>query len=85
MNLIDVKIIDKVPSRYGYSEVGRSLWFLGSPLGDLEDAVCRLKADEIYADFARFATDWREYVRVAQRRITQTVQAFGQPLPASSC
>ena len=38
--------------------------FPGSPLGDVEYVICRLKADEIYADFAKFAADWREYVKV---------------------
>jgi hypothetical protein len=86
MNLIDVKVIDKVPSRYGYSEVSCSVWFPGSPLGDLEDAVCRLTADEIYSDFARFSTDWRDYVRVAQRRVvTQAAGASDRMLFASSC
>jgi GNAT superfamily N-acetyltransferase len=65
MNIINVKLIEKThPSRYGYSEYSYSVRFPGSPLGDVEYVICRLKADEIYADFAKFAADWREYVKV---------------------
>jgi hypothetical protein len=65
MNIINVKLVEKThPSRYGYSEYSYSVRFPGSPLGDVEYVICRLKADEIYADFAKFAADWREYVKV---------------------
>jgi GNAT superfamily N-acetyltransferase len=65
MNMINVKLVGKTPpSRYGYSEFSYSVCFPESPLGDVEYVVCRLKADEIYADFTKFAADWREYVRV---------------------
>lgn len=65
MNMINVKMVEKTrPSHYGYSEYSYSVKLPGTPLGDVEYVVCRLKRDEIYADFARFAADWREYVRV---------------------
>ena len=67
MNLINVKLLEKTPpSRYGYSEVSRSVSLPGSPLGDVEAAVCRLKIDEAHSDFAKFAADWQEYLRVRQ-------------------
>ena len=67
MNMINVKLLEKThPSRYGYSEFSRSVTFPGSPLGDAEYAVCRLKVDEAHADFAKFGDDWQEYLRVRQ-------------------
>src|SRR5258707_805510 len=67
MNMINVKLLEKThPSRYGYSEFSRSVSFPGSPLGDAEYAVCRLKVDEAHADFAKFGADWQEYLRVRQ-------------------
>jgi GNAT superfamily N-acetyltransferase len=66
-NMINVKAVGKThPSRYGYSEFSRSIAFPGSPLGDTEYVVCRLEPEEMYADFVRFAADWREYIRVRQ-------------------
>jgi hypothetical protein len=65
MNIINVKLVEKThPSRYGYSEYSYSVRFPESPLGDVEYVICRLKSDEIYSDFARFAADWRAYIGV---------------------
>jgi GNAT superfamily N-acetyltransferase len=65
MNLTSVKLVEKgLPARYGYTEVSRSVFMPGSPLGDLELAVCRLKTVDMYADFLKFTADWRDYVRV---------------------
>jgi len=65
MNIINVKLVEKTnPSRYGYSEWSYSVRFPESPLGDVEYVICRLKSDEIYSDFAKFAEDWRSYIGV---------------------
>jgi GNAT superfamily N-acetyltransferase len=65
MNLTNVNLVEKgLPARYGYNEVSRSVFFPGSPLGDVEYAVCRLRSDDMYADFTKFAANWRDYVGV---------------------
>jgi hypothetical protein len=67
MNMISVNAVKKThPSRYGYSEWSYSVRFPQTPLGEVEYVVCRLKADEMYADFGKFAEDWRTYVAVSQ-------------------
>jgi hypothetical protein len=64
MAAINVQMLAKTPpKRYGYNEFSHSMRFPKSPLGDTEYVVCRLKPDDIYIDFAKFAADWRDYVR----------------------
>ncbi len=66
-NLTQLKTLAKTdPSRYGYSDVSYSVKFPDYPTGCVEAAICRLRQDDMYADFARFAADWRDYVRLKQ-------------------
>jgi len=68
MSLIGTYNIEKMqPWKLGYSEYEYKIAFPGYPHGDVESVVCRLKPDEIYADFDRFAVDWREYLRVKKK------------------
>jgi hypothetical protein len=67
--LINVKnLVRMQPSKLGYTEYDHSIVYPDYPGGEVEAVVCRLKADEIYADFNRFAADWREYVSRIKRQ-----------------
>jgi hypothetical protein len=55
--LITPALVDKgVAAGYGYQHQSRSIFFPGSPLGDLELVVNYLSASEAYADLASFLT-----------------------------
>jgi hypothetical protein len=55
--LITPALVEKgVAAGYGYQHQSRSIFFPGSPLGDLELVVNYLSASEAYADLASFLT-----------------------------
>jgi len=55
--LITPALVEKgVAAGYGYQHQSRSIFFPGSPLGDLELVINYLSAPEAYADLANFLT-----------------------------
>ena len=55
--LITPALVEKgVAAGYGYQHQSRSIFFPGSPLGDLELVINYLSAPEAYADLSNFLT-----------------------------
>jgi hypothetical protein len=55
MALVTPLLVERGLARgYGYKHCSRSIFFPGSPLGDLETVVTYLSADEAYDDFAEY-------------------------------
>jgi hypothetical protein len=81
MALVTPVLVAKgVASGYGYRHLSRSVFFPGSPLGDLELVVSYLSAPEAYDDLASFMTVELAGAGVADADAEEDFTAFASPL-----